>query len=68
MLVAFGEEVCRLVEVPALLCDLTQDGQGTTDAAMIFAALRTGEGLACNRLRLLRLSSYQQALPKCVQN
>src|SRR5260370_5422700 len=68
MLVAFGEEVCRLVEVPVLLCNLTQDGQGTTDAAMIFAALRMGEGLACHHHRPLRLSSYQQALPKCVQN
>src|SRR5579859_6453960 len=68
MLVGFLEAGFRLVEVPALLCNLAQESQGTTDATMILAALRTGKGLACHRLRLLGLSSYQQALPKCVQH
>src|SRR5260370_37219381 len=68
MLVAFGEAGCRLVEVPARLCDLTQDGQGNTDAAMILAPLRTREGLARNSLRPLRLSSSQQDLSEGVQH
>jgi hypothetical protein len=68
MLVAFGEEGYRPIEGPAPLCDLTQDGQAATDAAMIPAPLRTGEGLACNSLRPLGLSSSQQVLSECVQN
>src|SRR5215831_14174190 len=68
MLVAFGEAGFRLVEVPTLLCDLTQDGQGTTDAVMILAPLRTVEDLARNSLRLLRLSSSQQDISEGVQH
>src|SRR5215469_14528634 len=68
MLVAFGEAGFRLVEVPALLCDLTQDGQGNTDAEMILAPLGTGEDLARNSLRLLRLSSSQQDISEGVQH
>ena len=68
MFVAFLEEDCRLIEVAASLCDLTQDGQGAADAAVIPTPPATLQEISGYSLCTLCLPPTQQYLSECIQS